>query len=195
MVRLLEFLTTGRIGEIHLWMTAQELLAVLGEPEARSLTKPPIWKYESLQLVMYWGVVREISLSADNGTLSLPDPFHFEDWDPSQGLTLQAFQDNILPGSDVVCRTTEESQPEENGVQTIAIPPLATMTFEGWPNRSRLGSIVIREVVADPFRQIGVAVSVETFETLKEEAMRRRISTSRLCAEKLQEYARTLGRQ
>lgn len=192
MARLLEFLTTGRIGTIHLGMTAQELLAAHGEPEGKSFTKPPIWKYGALQLVLYWGIVREITLSSDNGMLSLPKPFHFEDWNPSQCLTVHVFQDKLLRGSDVAFRMIEDTQPDKHGVQTIVIPPLATIVFEGRSNRSRLERIVIREIATDPFKQIGIAIPEMTFDILKEEAKRRRISTSRLCAEKLQEYADTL---
>jgi hypothetical protein len=49
---LISFLRTGRLGSLSLGIEARFVQGILGEPNAVSVTRPTIWKYGQLELVL-----------------------------------------------------------------------------------------------------------------------------------------------
>lgn len=71
---ILDFLTTAKLGCLHLGLTESEVRHELGEPEDRSLSTraAEIWKYGSLEVAFHNGLLSFIGLYFESGALKLP---------------------------------------------------------------------------------------------------------------------------
>src|SRR2546426_4137523 len=96
MASVKEFLTTGNLGGVHLGMSAEELRALLGEPEATGFQREAdIWKYGALQLVFRketgHSLLAMIVLSTNDGGKAWPKNLSFKDWMPGSDRSIEEF--------------------------------------------------------------------------------------------------------
>jgi hypothetical protein len=98
MIRLSEFLRTGRLGALGLGTKRTDLLAFLGEPEARSEARKKLetWKYDSLQIALSNDSICLIALYFAEDPCRLPDAVALDGYKPTSSTEVSQFQNYLV---------------------------------------------------------------------------------------------------
>lgn len=181
-----DFLSTGRLGDVGIGQSPDEVRAVLGEPEDVSTRKKPlVWKYGPLELT-FWRESPEteaflvtVGLYFHSDGQDFPQSLGLEGWVPTGETTLSEFLDHLQTAG-LRVQEHHEAAPEDH----LVLESDARTTFD----EGRLYCIHAYDRRETETRQLSVSVSPQQLEVIRGLAKSRGISMYSLCSEWVREH-------
>lgn len=186
-VSLRTFLETGKLGPLHLGMSRQQILEVVGQPDDWNTNFAPraaIWKYGSMELYFLKGGETLYMIFCDNlNELTGGTHFQLDPWLFSPDLTLatavSALQTEALP-------FTQSIEPK-SGIYTVQLASGVELQFQEFGTEApvMLAAFLYKDFTLLPrvsTKQLSVTITEEEYEQLRQMAVRQRESMSKIAS-------------
>jgi hypothetical protein len=121
--RLIDFLLTGRLGDIAVGATQDFIHTVLGSPERSEQRNPEIWKYGALQLAFHKSpgerrrYLSFIGLYFQGPDTDVPAALALSGWMPTGVTTFADFRSHLDAAAVLVATASDESIVMRSGVK------------------------------------------------------------------------------
>ncbi|AFZ22680.1 hypothetical protein Cylst_0317 [Cylindrospermum stagnale PCC 7417] len=94
---LKDFLQSGKLGSVSCDISRDQVCQYLGECEdCTEKAKPEIWKYGSLQLAFWKGILKFIGIYFEANKLPLPEALCIQGYMPSEETKIDDFKEYLL---------------------------------------------------------------------------------------------------
>lgn len=183
LVSLRTFLETGEFGQIRLGMSRQQILDSLGHPDTWNKMTPQeatIWKYGSIELYFPAKVDSIFMIFCDNlNPLTGGENIDLQTWLLSPDWTLTEAVATLQSEGLIFTQTVEPI----TGAHLLRLASGVELSFEGDP--AHLTAFVLKDYSLLPHttsRQISITITEAEYERLRQEAVRRYQSMSKIAS-------------